>query len=70
MPGPAVHDTQKLSSRHNTQNLYKFDKNVDWVYRSLEFDNTILRESDPVTVRARIILRWPYQVADAGGIYI
>ena len=34
-----------------------FDKNVDWVYRSLEFDNAILREGDPVTVGAGIILR-------------
>ena len=34
-----------------------YDKNVDWVYRSLEFDNAILREGDPVTVGAGIILR-------------
>ena len=30
----------------------KFDKNVGWVYCSLEFDNAILREGDPVTVGA------------------
>ena len=35
----------------------KFDKNVGWVYRSLEFENAILREGDPVTVGAGIILR-------------
>ena len=34
----------------------KFDKNVGWVYRSLEFDNAILREGDPVTVGAGILI--------------
>ena len=33
------------------------NKNVGWVYRSLEFENAILREGDPVTVGAGIILR-------------
>ena len=38
-------------------NRKKLDKNVGWVYRSLEFENAILREGDPVTVGAGIILR-------------
>ena len=41
----------------NVQHVFLFFKNVGWVYRSLEFDNAILREGDLVTVGAGIILR-------------
>ena len=44
-------------NKHTRKYACLFDKNVGWVYRSLEFENAILREGDPVTVGAGIILR-------------